>query len=856
MAALEGYRGPLLPGFYQEWVLLERERLQGLFEARMARLLQLLETAGRWDEAQEWATRWIALGDAWSEAAYRSLITAHAASGDVARAIAAFERLAQGLERDLGLAPSEPTRALLARVQAGWKPRTQHEGQAPATTQEATARPARRRQATLPQPLTSFIGRQKEMDELRRLVSGARLATITGPGGVGKTRLAIQVAATLAPQFADGVTWVELAPLPPGEERVAQAVARALRVPQAPGVPLLEAVIEELQGRQALLALDNCEHLVADCAVLVERLLTDCAQLTVLATSREPLGVAGERAWLLPSLSLPSATTASSQIAEAEAVRLFMERAADVRAADVRAASGTTQAEIAAVAQICRRLDGIPLAIELAAARMNMLSAEEIAARLDSRFSLLTAGRRTALARHQTLHAAIEWSYDLLTAVEQRLFRRLAVFAGSFTLEAAEAVCASHESELHAGDAAFLEKERVLDVLGRLVDKSLLQVAAGMQHPELATRYRFLETLHSYAEMKLYEAGERESMCDRHAGYYVTLIETAAPQLLSQEQGRYYRLLQAESENIRAVVEWSVADVSADHGLERAASGLRIVGAILWFWWSHGSVRDGLDLALKVTALPPLPQLLEYRARALNTAAYTYWVLGEMDNARQHLDEALSILANADDEASLAWSLQFRGLVLSSEGQYELADASMREGVAIARRLGDLHKSSFSLAFHGDVALQQGDRSKARRIYKECAELLQSLGNNLFMAYPLRRLGYLALERGEMRKAWSYFHESLLLNQEGGDRRAVLASVTAMAALALQMGELVKASQLLGVVESGLESLALNLLHLDQSELQRVRDALQGRLDAATLDAALAEGWEMGEERAVARLVL
>lgn len=863
IAALSVYRGELLPGFYEEWVFVERQRLQALFEAHIARLLESLQAEGRWAEMQEWGMRWIGAGG-WPESAYRALMTAYANSGDVSRAVMTYERLSKGLQEELGAQPSEHTRALYKRLKSGWK--TPAQTSVPAPTLPAAPLP-RLRRSNLPRPLTSFIGREKEIQQVERLVSAARLVTLTGAGGVGKTRLAIQVAGALATRFRDGICWVELAALfeiapsigrpgsdqenrstngdaaalltqaspVAGSELVVRAVTRALRVPEAPGVSVLDSVLEHLHERQLLLVLDNCEHLIAACAALAEGALQDCPEVSVLATSREPLGVPGEMAWFLPSLSLPEAGPASAfkRIRESEAVRLFIERSAEILPGYQ---PGEAEAQI--IAQICLRLDGIPLAIELAAARTNLLSIREIAARLDDRFNLLTAGRRTALPRHQTLRAAIEWSYELLSASEQVLFRRLSIFAGSFTLEAAESVCV----------ADGIQPDEVLTLLARLVDKSLLHVDLSLQDPDLATRYRLLDTISSFGGLKLEEAGETRRMRDQHAAYYVQLVEAIEPELLLSNQGLWYKLLHAEADNIRAVIEWSAES-------DQAESALRIVGALLWFWWSHGSIHEGLELALKALSMPSARQLPEYRARAYNTAGYLQWSLGDTTLAKQSLGEVTSILDTAGtetDETSRVWWLQLLGLVLASEGHYEMADNVLQEGIAAARKLGDLKQSLVSLPFHGDIALQQGDHVKAKRVYEDSANLLREVGNKLFVAYPVRRLGYLALEEDDIPQAGHCFQESLTLNREGGDRRAVAACLTSFATLAIRLDQPVLAARLLGAVESRLEALAINLLYMDQLQFGHVSGTLQKILDEATFSAAVDEGWNMNEEQVMA----
>lgn len=848
--ALDVYHDDLLPGFYEEWVFVERQRLNALFEARIARLLDLLQDEGRWPEVKEWSLRWLGFGQ-WSEPAYRALMAAYANTGEVAKAVATYERFAQVLQKELGTKPSEQTQALYKQLKSGWKPYTKprvpgrtahdHVSQVDITTSVSASSVLRR--SNLPRPLTSFIGREKEILLVKQLLSQARLVNITGSAGIGKTRLAIQVAGSMMPDFQDGVWWVELASLTAatptrearlgelqGADLIAQAVMKILWVHETPGLSLVEGLVEYLHDRQLLLVLDNCEHLIVDCAALVESLLSECPRLTVLTTSREALGVLGEKTWQLPTLSLPEVGSSHpAAISHSEAVRLFVERTGDNLPG-----YQLNEADAPAIAQICLNLDGIPLAIELAAARMNLLSSHEIAARLDRRFTLLTGGSRSALPRHQTLLAAIEWSYDLLGEPERVLFRRLSIFPGSFTLEAAEAI--SYGDVVH--------NDEVLTLVSQLVDKSLLNVELANQNLALATRYHFLDSIRSFGRLKLEDASETQWIRDRHADYYTRLAVTVEPELLSGDQGQWYRLLQQEYGNIRATIEWSAES-------EQAERALRVAGALLWFWWSHGSIREGLDLVLKALAVPSPIQFQDIRARALNTAVYLLWVLGDINLARQFIEEALSLLRTSTDDADLAWSLQFSGLVLSSEGEYDQADRAMKDAIDIAYKLGDLNILSFSLFGIGDTALRQGNLSKAKRSYDESVDILKRLGNKLFLAYPLRRLGYVALEQEQFLLAWDYFSESLTHNFEGDDQRAVVACLTSMAALALRIDEPVLAARLYGTVEKQLESLSINLLYLDQLELDRVRSQLLASLDEATFEAAFKQGWDMSVEQAI-----
>ena len=369
-------------------------------------------------------------------------------------------------------------------------------------------------------PLTSFVGRQRELKKISELLAASRLLTLTGPGGVGKTRLAIRAAADATKGYRDGVCWVDLAALA-DPNLLPQEIAQALHVREAATAPLVETLIAHLKSKQLLLVLDNCEHLIEACARIAEQLLGACPNVHVMATSIEGLGLFNETVWQVPSLPLPPnrASTPLQELRQVESIRLF-----DERAAHASAGFAMDEGNAADVAQICQRLEGIPLAIELAAARIKVLSVQEIAARLDDRFSLLTAGSRTAIPRHQTLRATIDWSHDLLSEPERILFRRLSVFAGGFTLEAAEAICSDG---MAAGD--------ILDLLGRLVGKSLVVVDA----PEDGeTRYRLLETIRQYALEKLLAAGEAAETRQRHGDFYLQLAEESELKIYSLEFGR------------------------------------------------------------------------------------------------------------------------------------------------------------------------------------------------------------------------------------------------------------------------------------------------------------------------------
>ncbi|CAG1771967.1 partial Putative HTH-type transcriptional regulator, partial [uncultured bacterium] len=416
----------------------------------------------------------------------------------------------------------------------------------------------------LPLQLSRFIGREQAIDDIKRTVWSTRLLTLTGPGGCGKTRLALTVAEQLLDAFQDGVWFVELAALSDAA-LMPRTIMSALDMREQAGHTLTAALIEQLRPRELLLVLDNCEHLIDGCADLAQVLLQHCPDLKILATSSEALNITGEIARPVPPLSMidPQQIANTAALQTSEAARLFLDRAVAAQA-DFAASDRTSPA----IAQICYRLDGLPLAIELAAARVKVLAVDQIAARLDDRFTLLSFGERTAPDRHQTLRAMIDWSYGLLAQLEKTLFRRLAVFAGGWTLEAAQAVCGSDD----------LDPQVMLDVLTRLIDKSLVQVRKRNGE----TRFSMLETIRQYANEKLLEANELEGIRHRHLDCFVKLAEESEPRLQGPEQARWIDRLDTENGNLRAALEWSLTDGDVKAGL-RLAVGL----GQCWFMRGH-----------------------------------------------------------------------------------------------------------------------------------------------------------------------------------------------------------------------------------------------------------------------------
>ena len=601
----------------------------------------------------------------------------------------------------------------------------------------------------------------------RLLRDGVRLLTLTGPGGVGKTRLALRVAGEVRDRFPDGAWLVDLAPLA-DPAQVPRAVAAALRVQEAPGQPLQDGLAGALRPRRLLLVLDNCEHVVGTCARLTDALLRACPALTVLATSREALGIAGETAWRVPSLALPDPSRLGPPelATRYEAVRLFIDRAAAVQPDfDV------TTANAPAVAQICTRLDGIPLAIELAAARVRMLPPEQLLGRLEDRFRLLTGGSRAALPRHQTLRAAVDWSHDLLPEPERALFARLAVFAGGWTLEAAEAV--------GAGDG--IEPEDVLDLLARLTDKSLVVVDA---QPDGTARYRLLETLRQYAREKLAAGGAAGAVRRRHAAHFLALAEAAEPELRGPGAAAWLDRLEAEGDNLRAALEWAEATGEAE-------LGLRLGAALFWFWIRRHSEEGRARLArLLALPAPPGPTAgTATRARALTAAGALARYADDNDAAHGLGGAGLALARQAGDAPAIAWATLWLGYVAYARGDDAAAASLCEESRALFAGAGDRQGTAHALrglartaARAGADALAEGHFERALALYREAGDGAGGAGVQL-------SLGHLAHRRGDPIRARELFAASLAAHREAGDLIGCANARAALAWLAVTQGD-------------------------------------------------------------------
>lgn len=802
------YRGELLPGFYDEWVVLERERVRAVFEQKMARLLELLVKGKRWQDTLEWGERWIALGQT-PEPAYRALMVAHGALGNVSQVAAVYERCVQAMHNDLGVEPSEQTHSLFENLKLG--------KQIPKTSLSKTI-PKQITTSNIPVPLTSFIGREKELEEIAKLLSGSRLLTLTGSGGVGKTRLAIQTAHDSIKKFKDGVCWVDLVGLTDAT-LIPQGIAQSLKVREVSNVPLIETLKNELRPKDLLLILDNCEHLIETAAQIAEQLLSGCPKLEILVTSRERLGVFNEMVWRVPSLG------------ENTSLQLFAERA---HAAQNDFSLIDSNERF--ISQICERLDGIPLAIELAAARVAVLSVEEIAKRLDDRFSLLSSGSRTALPRQQTLRATIDWSHDLLNEPERILLRRLSVFAGGFTLQAAESVCSY----------GALKPRDILEILARLVDKSLVIAGQGIVTGE--TRYHMLETIRQYALEKLAGIGEARTIRDQHLDFFVKLADEAEPRIFSGEAGIWFRRIEKELDNFRAATEWSTHS-------GKAVAALQIAGSLVYFMFVHGPLlSEWQDRMQQAFARPEGMERTLARAKALNAIGFFVWADVYPTDRRSELEEALSIGRELGDQWNIATALRNLGLLACIQGNYGEARSYLEQSLAIWKKLGSQGTAgmSWTLLFLGDAALNQGEAEQARSIYEQANAILRELGDINFLAYSVRRLSLIAWRENDFAGAAPLCKESLILNQESGDRRGVIACMAGFAAIAARRRQLERAAKLMASVETQLGSIGIRLLPVDQTEYEHNLEAVRAQLDKSTLVMAWSEGASMTIEQAIA----
>lgn len=865
--ALALYGGELLAEDpYEEWAARRREHLRSVRRNIVLKLAAMHEAAGEPERAVGLFAEALAR-DHSDEEAWRRLMSLSARAGDRRAALRYFEQCRRALREELDAEPEAATVALHEQIASGRVGPTQmsnSETGLPATS--AAAPPGAAALANLPHPLTSFVGRAKEKAEVRRLLACRRMVTLNGAGGIGKTRLALEVAAAMRGECGGGVWLVEAASLS-DPALVAQALLRTLGAREEPGRDPAATLGDHIGTKRILLVLDNCEHLIEACAAVAGALLRACPELRILATSREALGVEGEAVWRVSTLASPDdkQTIHAARLCEYEAVELFLER--------VKLGNPgwlLTDANAPAVARLCRQLDGIPLAIELAAARVRVLTVEQILAKLDDRFRLLTDANRGVVPRHQTLGAAIAWSYDLLPAGERVLWRRLSVFAGGWALEAAEAVC---EGEEPGADAA-------LDLLSHLVNKSLVIV----EQQGAEARYRLLETIRQYGAEKLRESPEEEQARALHFGYFLRLAEQAEQHFAGAEQRAWFERLEAEHDNLRAALEWSLREA------RDARRGLRLCCALSQFWEAHGHSSEGrkwVETGLRADADAPPP----LRAEALNGAGRLAVAQGDFESARTFFEQSLALRRRLDDGRGAAGLLYQLGFVLTSVGDYRRAAPLYEESLALCRELDDplgvgrAASGLAALAWYGDdydtAALhyeealrifrrtdyrfgvmktahnlgsteqRRGDLDRAEAFLAESLALSKELGDQRMAAFSTHVLGYVANDRGDYRRAHRLFREALRAGREVGGKVNVAHVLEGFACTAAAQGQAGRAVRLDAAAKAIREEIKMIRTPAEQAALDCYLKQALGKLDAAGVKEARARGRALTLDQAV-----
>ncbi len=788
-AAVDLYSDHFMSGFslkdcpvYDEWQFFQTEGLRNQLESALVRLSSYYAKQGEPQTAITHARRWLTL-DPLHEPAHQHLMILFAQSGQKASAIRQYEVLVRTLEDDLGVSPSQETIQLYERIKVG-----EFESVRWATIPLTTAGQKEEPDHNLPRQLTSFIGREDEIQQVVLLLEQAPQVTVIGHGGIGKTRLAIQVSRAVLDRFPDGVWLADLAPLS-DPEKVSQTAARAVGIPVDSGAQALEALLDYIRPRHLLMVLDNCEHLIDACAQLAEAVLTECPQVTILATSREPLGTMGESVYYLPSLSVPNMDdlTGFDPLSRFEAIELFKSRACAVQSQFALSVHNVSE-----VAQVCVQLDGIPLAIELAAAWVRTLPVDQISRRLTENIDFLRGSSRSALPRHQTLRACLDWSYELLAPGEQDLLQALSVFAGGWTLEAAEAVCTE----------CCGSQFEVLEALDQLAAKSLVIVE---HHPEIETRYRLLEPVRQYASEKLHYAGNTEAIRDRHLAYFQDLTEQAKPHLRAHRQIEWMRRLERDLGNIRASLDWAESE---DGPMKRLEKGLQIAANLLWFWQCRNRHMEGfkrlnrlLDLEeerrgdqqlsqsmrlARAWALTRLVYLSDHIKLIIDTQRYNFpQILRESLDLFSQLGETGKIglirtkaikeflfsekpedmfvqadryfteFEALDDKLYMATCMLVMGNRSQSRGKYDHAEKSFQKAITLCEEIGDRDFPPYLWGLMGNVAYERGEPEKARVYAVEAINILKDVEDDLLTSaigsYYL--LGSLYWKMGDYRQA-------------------------------------------------------------------------------------------------------
>lgn len=680
----------------------------------------------------------------------------------------------------------------------------------------------------LPQQTTSFIGREKELREVNDLLKTTRVLTLTGFGGCGKSRLSLQIAAEALENYKDGVWFIELAPVTDGAI-VAHAIAAVLNIREEPGRPLLQTILAFLKTKSMLFVVDNCEHLIAESARVVAALVQSCQNVRVLASSREALGVPGELLYRMPPLSRPTPNekTSLEALTQFEAVRLFIDRATFHQAN-----FAATNANAPALAELCYRLDGIPLAIELAAARIRAMSVEEINNRLDNLFRLLTGGARTALPRQQTLRALIDWSYDLLNEQERLMWQRLSIFSGGWTLEAAEQVC--------SGD--LIEDWEVLDLLISLVDKSLVIAESHLGE----TRYRLLETVRQYARDIMKESDPAEMTRTRHQEYFLQFAESAESAIMGPKQAEWLKRLDAEHDNLRIALETCLQN--ADGG----ESAMRIAGSLGRYWWRRGYLRMGRDYLKAALAHPGSTGRTNARAKSLHWVGVMHHRLGEYAEARDTLEMGLQIAREVGEHSEEMFCLNTLGNMSVFLRELAQAREYYRQALELVRRLGDRYGEAMVLGNMGNLAYDEEDFAESSVLYRQAITIFRETGSQIGEAVYLANLGRVQLRLGELVDAKDYLTQGLQITRQLRDRGQMVFGLWSFSQLNYEAEQYDRAARLLGASDSLREEIGSTLSNSAIEEHNVLQQAVQVALGEEAFQSHYRYGRGMNWDNAVA----
>jgi predicted ATPase/DNA-binding SARP family transcriptional activator len=819
MDSVKLYRDQFLTGFtlkyspnFNEWAVAQTEDLSRQFSNALTMLAEDLYSLGQANTAIPYAQRLVVL-DPLNETSHRQLMQIYVQAGQNSAALKQYQVCEQILRKELGVDPQPETRALYRQIRKGGiKP-----------TQPVRPTGVGAPQHNLPLQLSTFIGREKELGEIADLIASRRLVTLTGSGGIGKTRLSLKVGQGLLNDYADGVWLVELASLNDAR-RVAQTMAALFGIVEGSQESPTEGLIRTLRLKSMLLILDNCEHLLDACARLTDTLLKHCPNLKILATSREALGITGEALYHVTSLGLPDLQQILDEVFEYESIQLFGERARLIQTD-----FSLTIGNVSSVAQICHRLDGIPLAIELAAARVNLLSTEQIAARLNESFNLLTGGSRTTLPRHQTLRASIDWSWNLLSESERSLLRRLSVFAGSWTLEGAE----------YVGGGNGVNESDVLDLLNNLVEKSLVLRISGND------RYRMLETVRVYAFEQLKDSKEEESTRDRHLDFYVAMAERAESKLFGREQGLWMQKLGEEQENLIAANDWCARSKA------RTERRFQLLGGTRYYWLYAGLSNLGFRIFTEALAIDTDGQ----NTLAQGLTHQGAGIFGQMlqdPSTLEHIEKSILIFQGQGNYVEMAVAIGRKALWHAESGNHAEAIRIYQDAIALSRQTTDRRPLSAALNNLAELYRTNEEYEKATPLYEESLGIDRERDDLTGVVLGLSNLAGNKLMQGKLDDVRSQLAEAARLGDEAYLREYMQFVLRGTAVLQFMLGQHLEGARLFGAAAAELRRKEAKLESAEEKFAEYWTTKIRETLGEESFAEAMAEGGKLPYEGVVA----